>query len=87
MNVQPIKKVARIRKTYKEAHEIPQPKHYCSTCAKLKSDKTCILFERRVEPDYNRCFFHSYYSPIEASFKVSANLEEIIKEEEKRMII
>ena len=85
MNVQPIKEVTRTRRTYKEVHEIPQPKHYCSTCTKLKSDNTCDCFKRRVEPNYNRCFFHSYYSPVAVSFKAPANLEEIIQEEEKRI--
>lgn len=85
MNVQPIKEIVIIRRNNKEASDVPEPKYHCASCLKLKGT-TCDCFKRRVEPNYNRCFFHSNYSPVVASFKAPTNLEEIIKEEEERQI-
>lgn len=55
----------------------PQPKYFCATCAKLKNGNFCDCFQRRVEPDYNRCFNHSNYNPVLAVFKAPENIEEI----------
>lgn len=62
---------------------VPEPKHFCSTCTRLQNNTTCDCFQRRVEPDYNRCFNHSsYISPsIKASFKPlpKEEMDEIVK--------
>lgn len=86
MNVQPIKDVVVIRRTNKEISEVPEPKWHCASCLKLKEDNKCDCFNRRVEPNFNRCFYHSHYSPVVASFKAPTNLEEIVKQEEERRI-
>ena len=36
------------------------PKYFCLSCTRCK-DKRCDFFNRRVEPDYNRCFSHTNY--------------------------
>ena len=64
--------------------EQPQPKYFCVTCTKLKNGNYCDCFQRHVEPNYNRCFYHSNYKPKIVKFKTSENLESIIKEEEKQ---
>jgi hypothetical protein len=57
--------------TVKTEEAVPTPKHYCATCARLNNDLVCDCFQRRVEPNHNRCFNHSsYVSPsIKAVFK------------------
>lgn len=39
------------------------PKFYCETCLKFQ-DNNCALLKRHVLGDYNRCFYHSNYSPF-----------------------
>jgi len=82
MSVQPIKEAVKIRRTNKELNDVPEPKYYCSSCLKLKDEMTCDCFKRRVEPNYNRCFFHSFYTPQPISFAVVSNLEELMQLEE-----
>lgn len=64
--------------------EQPQPKYYCATCLKLKNDNLCDCFQRRVEPDYNRCFNHSNYKPVLTVFKAADNIEEIAPANERK---
>lgn len=66
-----------------EQKEQPIPKYHCRTCQKF-SNMRCDCFQRRVEPDYNRCFNHSWYRPAIINFKVASNLEEIMKREEEQ---
>lgn len=63
-----------------------QPKYFCASCTSLKPDLKCDYFKRRVEPSYNRCFCHSHYKPIQATFKVTDNLDEIIEAEKERFV-
>ena len=66
--------------------EQPTPAYYCRDCARLSSDCTCAFFQRRVEPNFNRCFYHSFYSPVSATFRAPDNLEQIILENEMKEI-
>ena len=72
----------RIWRTNQELNEIPIPKYLCMTCTKCV-DTRCKVFNRYVEKTYNRCFYHSNYSPIIAEFKPPENLKEIIELEEQ----
>ncbi|MCM1074032.1 MAG: hypothetical protein NC334_09520 [Bacteroides sp.] len=47
---------------------VKPPKHYCKTCGHKDESNVCDCFERHVEPDYNRCFYHTHYVPIPAEF-------------------
>lgn len=68
----------------KAEQEVIPPKYHCSSCTKCAKN-WCSFFNRHIEKDFNRCFNHSNYSPILASFKPQKNLEELIeKEQEKR---
>lgn len=64
--------------------EKPQPQYYCSSCLKLKDGSFCSCFQRRVEADYNRCYNHSNYDPIVTPFRVPANIDEIVRENEEK---
>lgn len=60
------------------------PKYHCSSCTKcIKS--YCQYFNRHVIPSFNKCFFHSQYTPITGLFKVTDNLEEIIEKEQEKI--
>lgn len=61
---------------------VEEPQFYCKTCTKC-NNKFCSTFKRQVEPNYNRCFNHSNYNPIEFSFKPLENIEEIAEENDK----
>lgn len=73
-----------VRRTQKEINEIPIPKYLCNTCNKCIQNR-CQVFKRYVEPSYNKCFYHSNYSPIIAEFKPPVNLKEIMEQEEKEL--
>lgn len=75
----------------------PIPKHYCITCQKCCCTGGniiqgmlsvicchCSFFNRRVEPDYNKCFYHSQYSPIHSVYKEPENIVEIALANEKK---
>ena len=64
--------------------EVTQPKYYCSTCTKCSIGNNCEVYQRRVEPNYNKCFYHSTYQPVVVIFKPLKNLETMIEEETKR---
>lgn len=67
-----------------EEKDVKPPKYHCSTCTKCNKN-WCSFFNRHIEKDFNRCFYHSNYSPILASFKPQENLELLVeKEQEKR---
>lgn len=84
MKCQPIKEVT-LFKGHKKNTDVPEPKYYCESCYKLRGC-TCDTFHRHVEPTYNRCFYHSHYTPVIASFQVVANLDQIVAEEEKKKV-
>jgi hypothetical protein len=59
----------------RKEEEQPIPKYYCETCDKCK-DNRCDTFNRYVDPEYNKCFYHTYYKPIPVVFKPSIDLKE-----------
>ena len=61
------------------------PKYTCKSCTKC-SNKWCSFFNRRVEPNFNKCFNHTFYYTVTTKYKSPNNLEEIVKEEESRRI-
>ena len=69
---------------HKGAKLIKPPEHYCEDCTKRCLNR-CTFFQRPVVKDWNRCFYHSYYSPVAASFRCPDNLEEIMKAEEEKI--
>jgi len=82
MSIQALKEEK--RNYHKGEEDIKTPDFYCASCAK-RYGKQCTFYKRHIEPDYNRCFNHSYYSPDTASFVVLNNIEEIIKLEEAQV--
>lgn len=59
------------------------PTKFCSTCSHCTGDCYCTTHNRRIEKNYNRCFFHSNYQPQQQTFKVNPVLDEIIKQEQE----
>ena len=47
--------------------DVYPPIFYCETCANRCEDY-CMLFKRHVLSDFNRCFFHTNYTPVSACF-------------------
>lgn len=81
------KKVITIKKYNKEIElKFPAPKYFCNSCDRCYN-KRCSFFDRPIIPDYNRCYYHSKYSPVAIKFKAPDNLEQIIKEEEEKKAI
>lgn len=72
--------------TIKREEKVPTPKFFCGTCTRCNTDSKCDYFQRRVEPNYNRCFNHSsYVSPsIKAEFKPlpKEEMDKILEENE-----
>lgn len=64
--------------------DIKTPKYFCKTCTKCVNSR-CSVFDRHIEPDYNRCFNHSNYSPNIVPFKAPSNIEEIAKDNEGKI--
>lgn len=85
MKLQPIKPkvIIETKKTTQEKVEMPVPKHYCNSCTRLGDDLICDCFNRRVEPDYNRCFNHSNYTPSFKALKYVSPPMEVFKEWEE----
>ena len=80
MKVQPVKdSAAPLFKRCKSSKEVLGAKYFCNCCTKKTDDSRCLCFGRRIEPDYNRCYFHSNYTPIVAQFKVQDNLEQTMR--------
>lgn len=51
--------------------DIETPKYTCKSCKRCNvAEKRCNFHQRRIEPNYNKCFEHSVYSssPIKAIF-------------------
>lgn len=67
-------------KGQKNTQEVRPPKHFCITCSKLSSDNNCQVFDRYVEPAFNRCFYHSQYQPMIIVFKPVKDLDLIISQ-------
>lgn len=73
-----------MEKTVEEVLQ-PMPEHKCADCTKSKNEK-CLCFNRPIDLDYNKCFFHSFYTPYVINFEPPENLEQIMaKEEEERI--
>lgn len=68
----------------KKEKEIKTPDFYCESCEKRCGNR-CTFYNRPIVKDYNRCFNHSNYSPIQAVFKAKEDLEKIIEEEQERL--
>lgn len=71
------------KRTRKEIQEVIPPKYHCSSCTHLQSLNICDCFQRHVDPNYNRCYFHSNYVSHPVRYRTPANLEQIIQEESK----
>ena len=72
-----------IYKHKKKEREVQQPKYYCCDCKK-RCENRCTFYDRPIIVNLNRCFNHSYYSPITALFKAKEDLEEVIKEQQHK---
>ena len=46
--------------------QIRTPNYYCSSCTNC-THRYCNHHNRPVQDDYNRCFYHSTYAPIQAT--------------------
>ena len=66
----------------RKKEEVKIPQRFCNSCTKCITNR-CNFFSRPVQ-FYNRCFYHSFYSPLSISFRSPENLEEIIQREELR---
>lgn len=66
--------------TFREINATPQPKYYCESCTKMTAGCVCQCFNRRVEPKFNRCFFHTSYSPVAQTYRSPENIQEIAYE-------
>lgn len=64
--------------------DVKPPKFHCSSCTK-RTENRCTFFNRHIEPDFNKCFYHSNYSPVLASFKPQENLEELVEKEQEKI--
>lgn len=84
MAIETVKQTSLIKRRY-EQKEQPIPKYHCRTCQRF-TNMRCDCFQRRVEPEYNRCFNHSWYKPAIINFKVVSNLEEIMEKEEQEKL-
>ena len=73
-----------MEKTVEQALQ-PMPEHKCADCTKSKNEK-CLCFNRPIDLDYNKCFFHSFYTPCVINFEPPDNLEQIMAEEEEERI-
>lgn len=51
----------------KKKQEIRTPNYYCNTCTHCVNHNHCKIHNRHVIDDWNRCFFHSTYAPIQAT--------------------
>ena len=60
----------------------PMPEHKCADCTKSRNEK-CLCFNRPIDLDYNKCYFHSFYTPCVINFEPPENLEEIMEQEER----
>lgn len=78
---------------------LPKPKYYCKNCKSCTRtggeiveglltavSYRCSFFDRRVNPNYNKCFSHSNYSPVHTKYKEPENLVELVLEEEEKRI-
>lgn len=70
-----------MEKTVEEVLQ-PMPEHKCADCTKSKNEK-CLCFNRPIDLDYNKCFFHSFYTPCVINFEPPENLEQIMEQEER----
>ena len=64
--------------------DIPTPSYYCRDCNKRCGNR-CTFFSRPIDMNFNRCFNHSFYSPIHAAFRATANLEQIVIEQQEKL--
>lgn len=55
---------------------LPIPKYYCNSCKRC-NNKRCSFFDRYIEQDYNKCFYHSSYNPIATKYVSPPNIKEI----------
>lgn len=55
---------------------LPIPKYYCRSCKRC-NNKKCSFFNRYVELDYNKCFYHSNYNPTATKYVSPVNIKEI----------
>ena len=62
------------------------PQYHCSSCEAC-SNKYCNVFDRRIEPDYNKCFNHTNYGNRQSVYQAPANLEEIVLANEKQRYV
>lgn len=73
----------KVRKEYHAGEkDVKTPNFYCRSCEN-NCDKHCSFYDRPVDPNYNRCFNHTFYHPIAIRFKAPSNLEEIVQKEEE----
>ena len=85
--IKPISETVIITRKYHTTNgkkEVKTPDFYCESCEK-RCGSRCTFYQRPVVADYNRCFNHSNYSPIQAVFKAKEDLEKIIEEEQERL--
>ena len=55
--------------------DILPPTFFCETCNYCENSR-CTIYKRPVCPDYNRCTYHTDYTPIRANFiRVGLNSE------------
>ena len=64
--------------------DVKPPKFHCNSCTK-RVENRCTFFNRHIEPDLNKCYYHSNYSPVLASFKVQENLDELVEKEQEKL--
>ena len=62
--------------------ELPQFK--CRSCNNCDGNR-CSFFNRKVEPNFNKCFNHTFYNPEAIKFVPTSNFEELVREEEKQV--
>jgi hypothetical protein len=59
------------------------PKFTCRGCTNKEQGKNyCNCFSRPINPNYNRCFYHSNYESRVQTYQTPRNLEEIVKRNE-----
>lgn len=75
----------RMKRMYaKKEQDLPQ--FNCSDCNKLQCGNFCSYYNRPVKAKENKCFNHSRYGTVAKTFRISENIEEIIRAEEEERL-
>ena len=61
---------------YSRRDDARQPMYFCTFCNYFSNDR-CLLFNRHVVKDFNRCFNHSNYISLKFTFTDKSNEDKL----------